>query len=69
MFCALAFFLCLQVFPYANDLVKQACVSYYALCKVIEALCMTARGSVIPDELKDLIIEHLELFKAAYGER
>ena len=67
-FALLQYFLSLRVFPYANDLVKQACVSYYALCKVIEALCMTARGSVTPDELKNLIIEHLELFKAAYGE-
>ena len=47
-FALLQYFLSLQVFPYANDLVKQACVSYYALCKVIEALCMTARGSVTP---------------------
>ena len=67
-FAVLQFFLCLRVFPYANNLVKHACVSYYALCKVIEALCMTARGTVDPDELRDLIIEHLKLFKAAYGE-
>ena len=67
-FALLQYFLCLQVFPYANDRVKRACVCFYALCAVVEALSMTARGSVPPAELRKLIVEHLKLFKLAYGD-
>jgi hypothetical protein len=67
-FALLQMFLCLQIFPHADDEVKRACVSFYALCMVITALTMTPRGNVSPTKLLDLIVEHLKLFKAAYGE-
>jgi hypothetical protein len=57
----------MQVFPHGCNKVKKACVSYYALCKVLEALTMTPRGTVTPKGLLELIVKHLTLFKAGYG--
>ena len=67
-FALLQEFLCLRVFPYASKIVKAACVSFYALCVVITALTMTARGTVSATMLHNVIIKHLSCFKAAYGD-
>lgn len=60
-------FLCLRVFDNSDSKVQAACVSFYALCRVCEALTMTARGNVSPSGLLELIVTHLRRFKAAYG--
>lgn len=66
-FALLKEFLCLQVFANGDLEVKTACVSYYALCDVINLLTMTARGNVSMDKLHEQIVQHLSLHKKAYG--
>lgn len=66
-FALLQVFLSLIVFDDARDHVKAAICSYYALCKVIELLTMTTRGTVTPKRLMDAMLHHLKLHQSAYG--
>jgi hypothetical protein len=66
-FLLLQAFLNLRVFDDAQDHVKAACCSYYALCTVLVMLTMTARGTVTPAQLMNAIQYHLMLHKIAYG--
>ena len=66
-FALLMVFLNLHVFDTAQDNVKAACCSYYALCKVVTLLTMTTRGTVTAALLMDAMCHHLKLHQSAYG--
>ena len=48
--------------------VKDACVSFFCLCDVLDALQSTSAGLVTPEDLHKLIVRHLTAVLSVHGE-
>lgn len=60
-------FLIMQVMrPRMNETLRAACISYFALCSVLDLL--SSFDSIDPNTLHDRIKRHIDMFKLVYGE-